>query len=228
MRHKGRSRLDGICRRQRGQPRMEREVDQGGGARVHGVRRLPRLEQGDDAQPHCGGHCLPAGMDQVGEASGVEELYRICPLHRPVLEKQEDQRHQGGQTMGKARDGTLAPPRFRPQGIGSGTGALVLRPLRVESGSRHCHTLCDGGLIYAGYDTRRLHGGGQSERLPTAYHGRHTEEAGQVPANRGHQSALGAWLRLLRPLAEGRPRHASRTGAAAGIREGYVRKRRRA
>ena len=120
------------------------------------------------------------------------------------------------------------PPCFRAQGIGSGTGALVLRPLRVEPGSRHCHTLCDGGLIHAGYDTRRLHGGGQSAWLPTPHHGRHAQEAGQVPAHRGHQSALGAWLRVLRPGTEGRPRHASRTGAAAGFREGYVRQRRRA
>ena len=58
------------------------------------------MEQGDDAQPHRGRHRIQAGVDQVGEASGVEGLLRICPLHRPVVEKQEDQRHQGGQTMG--------------------------------------------------------------------------------------------------------------------------------
>ena len=57
-----------------------------------------------DGKPHHVTHdmiyFLPAGMDQMGEASGMEGLYRICPLYRPILEKQEDQRHQGGQTMG--------------------------------------------------------------------------------------------------------------------------------
>ena len=113
-----------------------------------------RFRQGDDAQSHRRGHGLPARMDTVGKTTGMERLLRICPLHRPLVEKQEDQRYQGSQAMGQTQNQSLAPQSVRAQGIDRRTRTLVLRPLRVEPGNRHRHTLCHRSKLHAGYSPR--------------------------------------------------------------------------
>ena len=47
-------------------------MDQTGGSGICRFRWLPRLEQGDDAQPHRGRNCIPAAVDQVEITRGGE------------------------------------------------------------------------------------------------------------------------------------------------------------